>query len=141
LYKADVFGALVSTEHVEITCLVQQFIQILEEAAISDCHIASRFASLLKCMWLSDRQCFSPRTAPSDALNNINRLRQPTQHFELPRNIDLVDDRNCRVAAFETQLPEPFYIPTPDFNLFCPEFSSLESDLVELGVGSLGYPV
>ena len=141
LYKADIFGALVGTEHAEITYLVQQFIQVLEEAAVSDCHIASRFSILLKRMWLSDGQCSSPRTASSDALNNINGPRQPTEHFELPRNTDLVDNRNCRNAAFETQLPEPLYIPTPDFNLFCPGFSSLESDLVELGVGSLSYAV
>ncbi|KAJ5610222.1 hypothetical protein N7510_006941 [Penicillium lagena] len=142
LYKADVFGALVSTEYAEIAHLVQQFIQALEEAAISDCHIASRFASLLKRMWVSGRQCYSSGgTVSSDALNNINRLRQPTQHIELPQNFDVVDEQSCRNAAFDIQLSEPFFIPTPDFSLFCPEFSSLESELVELGVGSLSYPV
>ncbi|KAJ5857805.1 hypothetical protein N7455_008699 [Penicillium solitum] len=124
LYKANVFGALLSTEYAEIAYLVQQFIQALEEAAISDSHIASRFASLLKRMWVSGSQCSSPST----------------QHFEPPQNVDVVDERSCRYAACDSQLPEPLFIPTPDFNLFCPEFSSLESELVELGVGSLSYP-
>ncbi|KAJ5372454.1 hypothetical protein N7517_004460 [Penicillium concentricum] len=136
LYKADVFGALVSTEYAEIAYLVQQFIRTLEEAAISDCHIASRFASLLKRMWISGRQRSSlGGTIPSDALNNINRIRQPAS--EPHQNIDAVDEQSCRYTAFDTQLPEPFFIPTPDFNLFCPELSTLESELVELGVGSL----
>ncbi|CRL22014.1 Fungal transcriptional regulatory protein, N-terminal [Penicillium camemberti] len=125
LYKANVFGALLSTEYAEIAYLVKQFIQALEEAAISDSHIASRFASLLKRMWVSGSQCSSPST----------------QHFEPPQNVDVVDEQSCRYAACGSQLPEPLFIPTPDFNLFCPEFSSLESELVELGVGSLGYPV
>ncbi|KAJ5520264.1 hypothetical protein N7463_000717 [Penicillium fimorum] len=136
LYKADVFGALVSTEYAEIAYLVQQFIQALEEASISDFHIASRFASLLKRMWSSGRErSSSGGTTPSDALNNTNRLRPPAS--ELPPNIDIIDEQSCRYAAFDTQLPEPFFIPTPDFNLFCPELSTLESELVELGVGSL----
>lgn len=125
LYKANVFGALLSTEYAEIAYLVKQFIQALEEAAISDSHIASRFASLLKRMWVSGSQCSSPST----------------QHFEPPQNVDVVDEQSCRYAACDSQLPEPLFIPTPDFNLFCPEFSTLESELVELGVGSLGYPV
>jgi hypothetical protein len=41
----------------------------------------------------------------------------------------------------ETQVHEPLYIPTPSFNLLRPEFSDLESELVELGVGSLSYSI
>ncbi len=141
MYKADIFGALVTLERAEITHLVQRFIQVLEETAISDCHIAGHFASLLKRMWLSAKQYPSPRTESSHTLNNVNHLQPPTQHFELPRNIDLVDDRNYRDAAFELQFREPLYIATPNFDLFCPEFSSFESELVELGVGSLSHPV
>ncbi|KAJ5087487.1 hypothetical protein N7456_011103 [Penicillium angulare] len=138
LYKADVFGALVSTEYAEIAYLVQQYIQALEQAAISDFHIASRFASLLKRMWSADRQQPSRRRdAPADPMNSISRLRQPPQHYEPLQNIDMIDDRNRRYAPFDTRLPEPCFIPTPDFNMFCPEFSSLESELVELGMGSL----
>ena len=96
---------------------MQQYIQALEEAAISDSHIAGRFAGLLKRMWVSGSQ------------------------FEPPQNVDVVDERSCRYATCDSQLPEPLFVPTPDFNLFCPEFSSLESELVELGMGSLSYPV
>ncbi|KAI3138431.1 transcriptional regulator family: Fungal Specific TF [Penicillium roqueforti] len=131
LYKADVFGAVVSTEHTEVVNLVQHFIQVLEEAAISDSHIASRFASLLKRMWLPDRQCHSPkRNTSSTASNYVNTS---SQQCELPRNTDLLDDGARHDLASSMQVPEPAQIPTPYFNLFYPEFSTLESELVEFG--------
>lgn len=138
LYKADVFGAVVSTEHTEVVNLVQHFIQVLEEAAISDSHIASRFASLLKRMWLPDRQCHSPkRNTSSTASNYVNTS---SQQCELPRNTDLLDDGARHDLASSMQVPEPAQIPTPYFNLFYPEFSTLESELVEFGVGSTNFP-
>ncbi|KAJ5492164.1 transcriptional regulator family: Fungal Specific TF [Penicillium expansum] len=137
LYKADVFGALVSTEHTEVANLVQRFIQVLEDAAISDCHIASRFASLLKRMWLPDRQCYSKRTTSSAASNHVNAS---LQQYELPQNTTSLNDGVRHDLGSSIQVPEPVQMPTPYFNLFCPEFSTLESELVEFGVGSLNFP-
>ncbi|KAJ5757653.1 uncharacterized protein N7511_006347 [Penicillium nucicola] len=137
LYKADVFGALVSTEYAEIADLVRLFIQTLEEAAISDCHIASRFATLLKRMWVSSRQRSALGGITPREASNIYGLRQPTRSSSIPQNVELINEQSSQYATFDTQLPEPFFIPTPEFNLFCPELSSLESELVELGVGSL----
>ncbi|KAF9894978.1 hypothetical protein FE257_004602 [Aspergillus nanangensis] len=122
LYKAAIFGALVSTEHTELANLVQQFIRILEEAAISDCHIASRFASLLKHMWLPERPGNSPRR--NDHGNGSSSLF---------RNSDGLD------SGFGMGVPESVQISTPEFNLFCPEFSTLESELVEFGVGGAEF--
>lgn len=134
LYKAGTFGALLRTESTEITYLVQQFIRMLEEAAIGDCHIASRFASLLKRMWIPQKHSPSPgRAASYDTLNLMNGL---SPQCETPRNIDLADGQVGHDHAFEMQVPGPAYMPTPDFDLFRPDFSSLESELVGLGVGA-----
>lgn len=105
LYKADVFGALVSTEHTEVANLVQSFIQVLEDAAISDCHIASRFASLLKRMWLPDRQCYSSkRTTSSAASNHVNAS---LQQYELPQNTNSLNDGVRHDLGSSIQVPEP----------------------------------
>ncbi|CAG7934987.1 unnamed protein product [Penicillium nalgiovense] len=136
LYKADVFGAL-RTEHTEVVNLVQQFIRVLEEAAVGDCHIASRFASLLKRMWFPDRQCYSSNRTTSAASNLVDAL---SQQRELPPDTDLLNDGVRYDFASSMQVPEPTQIPTPYFNLFCPEFSTLESELVEFGVGSPNFP-
>jgi hypothetical protein len=136
LYKADVFGAL-RTEHTEVVNLVQHFIRVLEEAAVSDCHIASRFARLLKRMWFPDGQCHSPNRTTSAASNLVDAL---SQQRELPRETDLLNDGVRLDLASSMQVPEPVQIPTPYFNLFCPEFSTLESELVEFGVGAPNFP-
>ena len=136
LYKADVFGAL-RTEHTEVVNLVQHFIRVLEEAAISDCYIASRFASLLKRMWFPDRRCNSSNITTSAASNIVDAS---SQQRELSRDIDLLDGGVRYDLASSMQASEPVQISTPYFNLFCPEFSTLESELVEFGMGSTNIP-
>lgn len=133
LYKADVFGALGRAEHDSVFHLVQQFIQVLEKAATNDFHVASRFASLLKRMWRSDGKLPSSiKTTSSDAPSHMdNSLTQ----CEPPRNINLIDGQIGHDAAFDFQGSEPMHNPAPDFNLFCPEFSTLWSELGDLGMG------
>lgn len=136
LYKANVFGALVSTELEEIADLAQRFIQVLEEAAISDCHVAGRFGSLLRRMWGSERRY--PLTTPSfEAPFNPYHPRTSAPDVGFVSNHGISNEQDFQSTAIEGQF-EDLYVPTPDFSLFCPEFSSLESELVSLGLGSLG---
>lgn len=139
LFKAGTFGALLRNESSEITNLARQFIAVLEEAAINDCHIARRFASLLKCMWLSDRHCPSLKRPASS--NTPNLMFGPSLESRTPRGVNLADAQDRNSTAFNTPFLEPAYVPTPDFNLFFPEFSNLESELVGLGVGAPEFPM
>ena len=41
----------------------------------------------------------------------------------------------------EIQPPVSMDMLTPDFNLFCPSFSSLESELFDYGAGNFGFPI
>lgn len=133
LYKADVFGALGRAEHDSVTHLVQQFIQVLEEAATDEFHVASRFASLLKRMWRSDQKLpSSMRKSSSDVLSHVNNL---SAECEPSRNNNLVDSQIRHDAALDIRVPEPTHDPTPDLNLFCPDFSNLWSELTDLGMG------
>ncbi|KAL2814353.1 hypothetical protein BDW59DRAFT_154432 [Aspergillus cavernicola] len=131
LYKADIFGALVRAEHIEITSLVQQYIHVLEAAATNDCHVASRFASLLKRMWMTDR---TSSTAPS----HMNSLPGQSDALE---DINLAQRQVNQDAAFGMRDQEPVCFPTPEFNLFCPELSSWETELADLGMGAPEFPI
>lgn len=64
-------------------------------------------------------------------------------HCEGLQDVSNIIDRQTRHpdAAFGTGSPEPANIETPEFNLFFPEFSSLESELVGLGMGALEFPL
>ncbi|KAL4893147.1 hypothetical protein BDV59DRAFT_207944 [Aspergillus ambiguus] len=124
LYKAYIFGALVPAEHIETTSLVQKYIQVLEAAATDNCHVASRFASLLRRMWMSNR-------VSTTAVSYINSL---SGQYDGPQDVNLPERQFNHDAVFGTRHQEPVSFPTPEFNLFCPEFSSWESELANLGL-------
>ncbi|KAL5364963.1 hypothetical protein BJX96DRAFT_181302 [Aspergillus floccosus] len=126
LYKADIFGALVRAEHIETTSLVQQYIHVLEAAATNDCHVASRFASLLKHMWMSDRTL-------STAANHMSSLQGQCDALQ---DKNLPERQGNHDVGVGMRDQEPACFPTPEFNLFCPEFSSWESELASLGMGA-----
>lgn len=111
---------------------------MLEGAATDVFHVASRFASLLKRMWRSERKLSSlMRATSSDVLSHVDNL---PARCEPPQNTNLVESQIRHDGAFEMRVPEPMGVPTPDFDLFCPEFSSLESELVGLGMGASDFP-
>lgn len=65
----------------------------------------------------------------------------PQQHFEIPQNM-IPGDSQLRDDIVPGMLaPESLYWPTPDFNLFNLDLSSLESELVDRGVGALGFHI
>jgi hypothetical protein len=144
LYKAQVFGALGPAEKIEAASLVEQYIRVLERAATNEYHVANRFASLLKRMWMSDtvRETSSPmRMASPPALEHSGMNILPG-HCEALQNINMIDRQVHPDVAFGTGVvPAPADIATPEFNLFCPEFSSLESELVGLGMGAVDFPI
>lgn len=144
LYKAQVFGALGHAEKIEVASIVEEYIRVLERAAANDCHVASRFASLLKRMWMSDtgRKYPSPTRMASPEPGPVEMNILPG-HCEDLQNVNNTIDRQAHHpdAAFGAGFPGPANIETPEFNLFCPEFSSLESELVGLGMGALDFPV
>ncbi|OJI96894.1 hypothetical protein ASPVEDRAFT_260312 [Aspergillus versicolor CBS 583.65] len=138
LYKAQVFGALGPAEKIEAASLVEQYIRVLERAATNEYHVANRFASLLKRMWMSDttvREYSSPMRMASPALEHSG------MNCEALQNISMIDRQVHPDVAFGTGVPAPADIATPEFNLFCPEFSSLESELVGLGMGAVDFPI
>lgn len=142
LYKAQVFGALGPAEKIEAASMVEQYIRVLERAATNDYHVASRFASLLKRMWMPDTvgRYSSPIRMASPTLEHSGVNISPG-HCDALQNINLIDHQAHPDAAFGTGVPGPANIATPEFNLFCPEFSSLESELVGLGMGAVDFPI
>ncbi|KAL4808634.1 hypothetical protein BDV18DRAFT_167672 [Aspergillus unguis] len=142
LYKAQVFGALGHAEKIEVALIVEEYIRVLEQAATNDYHVASRLASLLKRMWMSDtgKKYSSPMGMASPAVDHSGMDILPG-HFEALQNINMIDRQAHPDAAIGAGVSGPASIATPNFNLFCPEFSSLESELVGLGMGPLDFPI
>lgn len=137
LYKAAVFGAFSPSQHEDIVELVQQFIRVLSQAATNESHIGFRYAKLLKKIWLSDvghiNQEENGNLEPQSYQNGLTATGGGLTNYahgvqDYPMNPEI-------------QPPVSMDMLTPDFNLFCPDFSSLESELFDYGAGNFGFPI
>lgn len=135
LYKAAAFGAFSPSQHKDIVELVQRFIRILEQAATSDSHIGYRYSKLLNRIWLSD-------ASNSVEYGGDNLAPQSHQGALFPIVGESVDysNRSCNPTNPDIQAPVSMEMLTPDFNLFCPDFSSLESEFFDISAGNFGFP-
>ena len=116
-----------SSEFTEIASLAEQYIHALEGAAISDSHVAGRFASLLRRMWLNAGRFPSSAGRPnvsSNAQIHTHRPQQPVQQHTYYQRMDMANECNLLPGCFDFDFPDPLFLPTPDFDIFCPEFLS-----------------
>ncbi|CAK7213008.1 hypothetical protein SEUCBS140593_001700 [Sporothrix eucalyptigena] len=148
LYKTDVFGAISRTEHEETTHLVRRFISLLNQAAPSSNneHVGNRYGRLLTRMWISDggtsTEPFSglPRT-PGGGVSAY-----PSMNFPNPGPGPGFEGQSMQ-QKHQDSVPGAFGFADldslsvgdmPDFSLFCPDFSALEAEVLDLGVKGLG---
>ncbi|OQD89983.1 hypothetical protein PENANT_c002G09137 [Penicillium antarcticum] len=121
LYKAGVFGAFTHREHGEVSDLVHQFISILDEASTGDSHIGGRYAKLLK------RICFVEQNRRAITGNNPPYI---STRNDKPSNLDSLGSWDSYIPP-DMSCTDAILMPSPDFNLFCPDFSTLESELFD----------
>lgn len=136
LYKAAAFGAFSASQHKDIVELVQRFICVLEQAATCDSHIGYRYSKLLKRIWHSDATNSAQHENENSASQIYQNVMFPTSGEPAAYTNDSYNAENS-----ETQVPVSMDMLTPDFNLFCPDFSSLESELFDIGAGNFRFPI
>lgn len=131
------------TEYKETTSLVRRFVSLLDETAPScDEHVGHRYGRLLKRMWPTDgidaTQSFSSAPKAADDMDTYPSLEfqipGPTGSFEgqsiqRPQTVSSNNFGDVNGISFGA---------LQDFSLLCPDFSALETEILDLGVGDSG---
>lgn len=141
LYKVVVFGAMSRAEHEETAGLMGRFISLLDETAPTcDEHVGNRYGRLLKCMWAAEG--ISARLPLSRATTTaVSMAAHPSLEFRSSRPAGCEGQSHLRPQETspktfgQLDLNDPSFRALEDFNLFCPEFSALETEFLDLGVG------
>lgn len=141
LYKVVVFGAMSRAEHEETASLMRCFISLLDETAPGcDEHVGNRYGRLLKCMWAAEG--ISATLPLSRAAKSASDMAAyPSLEPQNPRPAGCEGSSHLRPQEANpntfgpVDLNDPSFRALEDFNLFCPEFSALETEFLDLGVG------
>lgn len=116
-------------EHCEIRDLVRRFLQVLNNAVTSDCHVACRYGKLLQKLWFDEVDA-------TDTLSDIGRGEQvnpePSLYNESSSGPILDVINSATASGLGLSISEDSYSLVPEFDLlyqtfFNPETSPLNS--------------